>query len=379
MTNMKYIRYFFLFFMILSSTISLANRKKKNIIAKPKTQPAVSVNKLYESMLQSTAKVMFIDSVVVDKEQFLQAIPLPSDLGQIKFRPNSSYLLEYQNELDDRKFIADGDTAITLLKTQTATGKSWSLAEKLPGLDNKEYLLQNYPFLASDGITLYFSAEGPSSMGGRDIFMTSFDSDKGIWLQPQNYGLPFNSPANDYLLVIDDLDSLGWLVTDRRQPEGKVCVYTFVPTSVRQNFEVDGLSNAMLKSYADIKSIKDTWKFGNRQTAILRLKNIRTKIRKQQNKNNINFIINDKQIISSIDDFKSDESRKLYKQLVEIKQIIIEEEHQLQKQRIQYESDSSMREKLYPIIIKEEQLIQKQKLEQIAIEKRIRNIENEYK
>ena len=379
MTNMKYIKYYFLFFMILSSTISLANRKKKNIIAKPKTQPAVSVNKLYESMLQSTAKVMFIDSVVVDKEQFLQAIPLPSDLGQIKFRPNSSHLLEYQNELDDRKFIADGDTAITLLKTQTATGKSWSLAEKLPGLDNKEYLLQNYPFLASDGITLYFSAEGPSSMGGRDIFMTSFDSDKGIWLQPQNYGLPFNSPANDYLLVIDDLDSLGWLVTDRRQPEGKVCVYTFVPTSVRQNFEVDGLSNAMLKSYADIKSIKDTWKFGNRQTAILRLKNIRIKIRKQQNKNNINFIINDKQIISSIDDFKSDESRKLYKQLVEIKQIITEEEQQLQKQRIQYESDSSMREKLYPIIIKEEQLIQKQKLEQIAIEKRIRNIENEYK
>ena len=379
MTNMKYIKYYFLFFMILSSTISLANRKKKNIIAKPKTQPAVSINKLYESMLQSTAKVMFIDSVVVDKEQFLQAISLPSDLGQIKFRPNSSYLLEYQNELDDRKFIADGDTAITLLKTQTATGKSWSLAEKLPGLDNKEYLLQNYPFLASDGITLYFSADGPSSMGGRDIFMTSFDSDKGIWLQPQNYGLPFNSPANDYLLVIDDLDSLGWLVTDRRQPEGKVCVYTFVPTSVRQNFEVDGLNNAMLKSYADIKSIKDTWKFGNRQTAMLRLKNIRTKIRKQQNKNNINFIINDKQIISSIDDFKSDESRKLYKQLVEIKQIITEEEHQLQKQRIQYESDSSMREKLYPIIIKEEQLIQKQKLEQIAIEKRIRNIENEYK
>lgn len=379
MTNMKYIKYYFLFFMILSSTISLANRKKKNIIAKPKTQPAVSVNKLYESMLQSTAKVMFIDSVVVDKEQFLQAIPLPSDLGQIKFRPNSSHLLEYQNELDDRKFIADGDTAITLLKTQTATGKSWSLAEKLPGLDNKEYLLQNYPFLASDGITLYFSAEGLLSMGGRDIFMTSFDSDKGIWLQPQNYGLPFNSPANDYLLIIDDLDSLGWLVTDRRQPEGKVCVYTFVPTSVRQNFEVDGLSNAMLKSYADIKSIKDTWKFGNRQTAMLRLKNIRTKIRKQQNKNNINFIINDKQIIRSIDDFKSDESRKLYKQLVEIKQIITEEEHQLQKQRIQYESDSSMREKLYPIIIKEEQLIQKQKLEQIAIEKRIRNIENEYK
>ena len=365
--------------MILSSTILLANRKKKNIIAKPKTQPAVSVNKLYESMLQSTAKVMFIDSVVVDKEQFLQAIPLPSDLGQIKFRPNSSYLLEYQNELDDRKFIADGDTAITLLKTQTATGKSWSLAEKLPGLDNKEYLLQNYPFLASDGITLYFSAEGLLSMGGRDIFMTSFDSDKGIWLQPQNYGLPFNSPANDYLLIIDDLDSLGWLVTDRRQPEGKVCVYTFVPTSVRQNFEVDGLSNAMLKSYADIKSIKDTWKFGNRQTAMLRLKNIRTKIRKQQNKNNINFIINDKQIIRSIDDFKSNESRKLYKQLVEIKQIITEEEQQLQKQRIQYESDSSMREKLYPIIIKEEQLIQKQKLEQIAIEKRIRNIENEYK
>ena len=376
---MRNIKYYLLFLMILLATISSANRKKKNVIIKSKAQTAATVNKLYESMLQSTAKVMFIDSVVVDKDKFLQAIPLPTELGQIRLRIGNPYLTEYQNELCDRKFISYGDTAVSVLKTQTATGKSWSAADKLPGIDNKEFLLQNYPFLATDGITLYFSAAGPSSMGGRDIFMTSFDSDKGIWLQPQNDGLPFNSPYNDYLLVVDDLDSLGWLVTDRRQPEGKVCVYTFVPTTVRQNFEADGLDHAMLKSYADIRSIKDTWKFGNRQAAMLRLKAIRTKAVKQQDKNNINFIVNDRQIVRSANDFKSDESRKLYKQLVEARQMITEEEQQLQRQRIQFESDAAKREQLYPIIIHKEQLIQKQKLELIALEKKIRNIENEYK
>ena len=365
--------------MILSSTISLANRKKKNIIAKPKTQPAVSVNKLYESMLQSTAKVMFIDSVVVDKEQFLQAIPLPSDLGKIKFRPNSSHLLEYQNELDDRKFIADGDTAITLLKTQTATGKSWSLAEKLPGLDNKEYLLQNYPFLASDGITLYFSAEGPSSMGGRDIFMTSFDSDKGIWLQPQNYGLPFNSPSNEYLLAISDLDTLGWLVTDRNQPEGMVCIYTFVPTAVRQNFEADGLSDATLRSYADIKSIKDTWKFGNRQAAMLRLNKMKERMKEQLPDTGLNFVINDAQIINKIDEFRTDESRNLFLQLVEIKRMVSEGGKQLEKYRLQYENNISNRSTLRQVILKEEQTLQRQRTDIDIIEKKIRNIENKYK
>lgn len=48
--------------------------------------------------------------------------------------------------------------------------------------------------------------------------------------------MPFNSTANEYLLAIDDYDTLGWLVTDRNQPADSVCIYTFEPTSIRKDF-----------------------------------------------------------------------------------------------------------------------------------------------
>ena len=322
---------------------------------------------------------MFIDSIVVDKNSFLAAIPQPKELGSITLRPGRPYLTQYQNELGDRKLLAEGDTSETVLRMQTALGNSWGEPTTLKGINNKEFLLQNFPFLAADGITLFFSAEGEYSMGGRDIFMTSFDSDKGAWLQPQNYGLPFNSPANDYLLAIDDIDTLGWLVTDRRQPEGKVCIYTFVPTAVRQNFEADGLSAAILRTYADITSIKDTWKFGNRQAAMERLKAMKNRMDAQFIDESIYFVVNDSRVVRNIAEFQFNESRKLYQQLVEIKQMILDKERHLNKQRLQFERDSSSRSSLRQSILEGERALQRQRTDLIMVEKKIRNIENRYK
>lgn len=159
-------------------------------------------------------------------------------------------------------------------------------------------------------------------MGGRDILMSSFDSDKASWYKPQNLGLPFNSTANDYLLAIDDLDSLGWLVTDRRQPADKVCIYTFVPTETRQNFNSDDLDDKELMPYARLLSIKATWGFGDRKTAMERLEALKKrKLTKASNNNAMAFVINDATVITSPTQFKSDRSRELYKQLVELQQM----------------------------------------------------------
>jgi hypothetical protein len=46
-------------------------------------------------------------------------------------------------------------------------------------------------------------------------------------------GMPFNSPFNDYMMVIDDQRKLGWFATDRYQPAGKVMIYTFIPNEVK--------------------------------------------------------------------------------------------------------------------------------------------------
>lgn len=318
-----------IFILFLCATLSIGSfaQRKKAVATSAKEPQELSAAglKRFKTMLPATAKVMFIDSVVVSKNDFLRHIPLSKESGVIRTAdvhadvPNQMGI--YENELGMRRIYAKGDSAQSVLYTQTRLGDHWGAEAQITDFNSQLYQHQNDPFLASDGVTLYFSAEGSESLGGRDIFMSSFDSDKAAWYKPQNVGLPFNSTANDYLLAIDDLDSLGWLVTDRRQPKGKVCIYTFVPTETRQNFNSDNLSDKELMAYARLTSIKSTWHFGDREAAMRRLDELkRRNIAKENNGQMMAFVVNDNTVITAPSQFKSNRSRMLYKQLGTLRQ-----------------------------------------------------------
>jgi outer membrane protein OmpA-like peptidoglycan-associated protein len=51
-----------------------------------------------------------------------------------------------------------------------------------------------------DGVTLYFSSKGHNTMGGYDIFKTSFVN--GKWKTPENLGYPINGPDDDVFFVV---------------------------------------------------------------------------------------------------------------------------------------------------------------------------------
>lgn len=357
-----------------------AQRKGKSIkVKKPAAVVMSPGQKIFKSMLSSTAKVMFIDSVVVEKDNFLSILPLNSESGHLSVaNPKEDFanqMAVYQNDFGDRRIVANGDSVNSSLYTQTMLGNKWSKAASMSGIDNSLYKLQNYPFLAADGVTLFFSAEGEESMGGRDIFMSTFDSDNSEWYKPQNYGLPFNSTDNDYLLAIDDLDTLGWLVTDRHQPEGKVCIYTFVPTEVRQNFDDDDLDDSELTAFARIVSIKDTWQFGNRDAALARRDKMLKRLKEKNVQDNAMwFAIDDNTVITSPQQFKRDESRKLYKQTEELRNMIAQTETELDNYRKSYhEGNHSLSDK----ILKAEKDREQQQADFYSLEKKIRNIEKD--
>ena len=96
-------------------------------------------------------------------------------------------------------------------------------------------------------------------MGGYDIFVTRYDSDDNTYLRPDNIGMPFNSPYNDYMYALDDLNNLGWFASDRYQPEGKVCVYVFVPNSTKQVYDYETADPQAIIDAATLKEIKKTW------------------------------------------------------------------------------------------------------------------------
>jgi len=109
---------------------------------------------------------------------------------------------------------------------------NWSLPVSVSNVINTD-ANENYPFLMLDGVTLYFASDGENSIGGYDIFITKYASGSQDFLVPENIGMPFNSPANDYMMVIDEQQRIGWFATDRNQPAGKVMIYKFIPNETK--------------------------------------------------------------------------------------------------------------------------------------------------
>lgn len=76
------------------------------------------------------------------------------------------------------------------------------------------------PFYQTDTKTLWFSSLGHPSIGGFDIFKA--EKEDGYWSKPQNVGLPFNSPADDYFFVFKKSGYGAFLSSNRSFQEIKM-------------------------------------------------------------------------------------------------------------------------------------------------------------
>ena len=84
---------------------------------------------------------------------------------------------------------------------------------------------EDFPFLHPNGKVLYFASKGHNSMGGYDIFKSTFDPVSKSWGTPVNLDFAINSPADDYLFITDSLDRTAYFSSNRGSEMGKVDVY----------------------------------------------------------------------------------------------------------------------------------------------------------
>jgi len=231
--------------------------------------------------------------------------------------------------------------------------------------------------MMSDGVTLYFAAKGKNTLGDYDLFVTMYDNDSARFYKPENIGLPYNSKGNDYYCVIDDFSSLGWLVTDRNQPEGKVCVYTFVPSESRQTYDEDAMEEQKLRNLASISSIKDSWTDKSKlQQALARLSSLRRR-GSGAGQSTMSFYINDKLVYDSPTDFKVAANRQRYAKLTSMQASKSKIESNLDALRRQYASSSkAKRASLAPVILNGESQLEQTEAAITELEKTIRNAEN---
>lgn len=218
-----------------------------------------------EAMLDRVQNIEIVDSTDVDAEDFFRHYPLSSAAGRIGGRellpqgfPSDSQTIAEITESGNKIVWSapDADGSSRLYWSSPLYGDEWEAPQPM-GEELGEGGDAIYPYLMPDGITLYYSADGDDSLGGYDIFQTRRSDDE--FLQPANIGMPFNSPYNDYLLVIDEYTGAGFFATDRNRHPGKITIYTFIPQDLRINVDID---NPNLTSLARLDNIALTRKPG---------------------------------------------------------------------------------------------------------------------
>ena len=323
-------------------------QKKKSSGRRSVPAPVVELSKeelRFQEMLGATQQIMFIDSMVVDKQDFLASYMLTSDAGTInnynKFfnSEEQPYSTVYVNQLGNKCWFANNGSLYTIDKLNN----QWSEPAPLEGLG--QFQRTNYPFMLSDGLTLYFAAIGDEGLGGLDIYMSRYDSESEKFLLAENIGLPFNSDANDYMYAIDEFNNIGFFASDRRQPEGKVCIYTFIPNKKRITYSPDEYDENVIKSRARIESIADTWNDEvRRNDALNRLNSIEKSMAKSKQED-FWFVVNDDIVYTSFSDFRSNENRERMKQLESLRKKYDDLSKEIDKARIYYSTKASNAEK----------------------------------
>ena len=365
--------------------LSMQAQKKKKVIKRPiavvPEEPAEDPR--ITEMRELTQQIIFFDSVVVEKNHFLSAIRLHPESGRLSsfndfFRVQETpdgYV--YLNEMGNKCYFSDvSDDGGLRLFTSDKLGSEWSSPTPLKGI-SEGISEANYPFMMADGTTFYFAAKGEESIGGYDIFMTRYDAEDGRFFKPENIGMPFNSEANDYMYAIDETNNIGYFVTDRRQPEDKVCVYMFIPPTTRRNYNVESLSDEQLRGYADISRIADTWGNGKERKLALERLNSLQETGREENKPEMTFVINDQTTYTSVSQFRHPDSKGLYAELQEAKRQLEDTQVLLEKSRNYFaKASADDKQTLRPEILDAEKKLERLIADTKSLEKRIRNAEN---
>lgn len=318
-----------------------------------KEQEEIALNRLEENrksmrqlkrMVSHTEDVQIIDSIIVDKENFLFAYNLSFSGGRLApfseiFEANKTVeSTVYFNEKETKMYYSQPDTTgqyglFTMEYLIDHFGNEKKMSKDDFGLEGS----MNYPFIMSDGVTVYFAAKDPESIGGYDLFVSRYNLNTDTYLKPERLNMPFNSEGNDYMMVIDEEKGVGWFASDRNMEEGKVCIYTYIPNSTVKIIQSE--DNRYLANRARISSIEDTWIEGADYSKLIAAG--RTKpIKKAVIHKDFEFVINDELTYYTLHDFANKTARDAYFKVVQMKSELKQIQEKLEVEREKYANGS---------------------------------------
>ncbi|MER3330185.1 MAG: hypothetical protein RIF34_11445, partial [Candidatus Kapaibacterium sp.] len=91
------------------------------------------------------------------------------------------------------------------------------------------------PFIAADGVTLFFASDGHKpNYGGQDFYVTRYDPSTDSWSKPENIGTPINTENDEQFITLPASGDIIYFSSNRedlRGAQGSLDVYmAFVPS-----------------------------------------------------------------------------------------------------------------------------------------------------
>jgi len=100
----------------------------------------------------------------------------------------------------------------------------WAKAQNLGNVINTKYK-EDFPQIAPDGKTLYFSSQGHAGMGDFDLYQSTWNEEENTWTTPKNLGYPINSVGDDRCISFTENNRVAYISAVRDGGLGDLDLY----------------------------------------------------------------------------------------------------------------------------------------------------------
>lgn len=318
--------------------------------------------------------VVIIDSLTVPRQQFFLHYRPGAESGRLLAAADCGH--PFTEAADDmvfesqdgtlRLFVPQSDDT-HIYESHLAAGV-WDDPRALDNLPTDGSRIA-YPYLRSDGETLYFALRSGNGLGEYDLYETHYDAESESYYTPERLPMPFNSPVGDFMLAVDETHQVGWWATDRHAAADFVTIYLYLIDE-----EPAYLSGEQVEA-ARIDALRDTWRNDEGYASLVAELMEAPQEAVATGKEFI--VINDDHVYTSADEFRSTDARTAYEQAQQTAQELTALQEQLDAAREEWHAaNTQQRIKMSPRVWQME--LKEQMLQQrlASLQERYRNYEN---
>ncbi len=241
---------------------------KSKMIAKYDVNGHLRQAKNGRSLLRNLTDIIVLQKQKLKEADFFKVYDLSEFGGKLVLKPDE-FKTSYEKEESIESVLylpkdasriyfssIDSEDGNRDLYYAERTAKGWSSKKKLPSTINTEFD-EDYAFMHPDDNVLYFSSKGHNSLGGYDIFRSSYDESTGSWSKPENMDFAINTPDDDFLFITDKEQKKAYFSSKRSSVQGEVHVYRINMQRVPLNIAViSGIFESNTTKAANIQ-VKD--------------------------------------------------------------------------------------------------------------------------